>query len=551
MANDLMVVEAVQGTKKEGKIGFFWRYSFIKTATVPYDPGKLPVVRVNGGARGRKSIYRCHCGFMFMGVEEGEPTENAIPAMINRAMINSAMINKTPTIEQVSCPDCGNTRFEFIERHPKKVLIGEYVWDDVLETGKFSIKQNVLEVGLNRYSRVPYTKTLSTKIVFNTKASRVYYLTQKEGGQWRVRQFSFKYNQFYPGKRESVLKLFELYNKAFPLWKIRTVGSDSTADLKQSLLDLVYLVKFPGSSLLREKNLHLFRMGRDSYAETRRKAEGKNPRELVERIIGRKVSKGAFRLIEEEIQRSLLSGIKVGSLNVFRQCYLRLNDIESLMDTIDKIGISNTRKIIENRGGGSFLFTNWEEIHDFLLPLYMQESQEDVTLATNRMIRQLKASDLWKIRDTFRMRDQLEMNIKVSVLSEEELTATHDQLSGIFNIKRDSIMEKEFNKNVTLAKRYEENGDKYNVLVPASIEDLREEGMEMRHCVGSYVENIALGETMVFFVRNKDGGREATVEIHKSEIRQVKAKCNGKPRKEVMDFVKKWGKKNGFRFVSW
>lgn len=547
MANDLMVMDAVeQETKKEGKIGFFWRYSFIKTATVPYDPGKLPVVRVNGGARGRKSIYRCHCGFMFMCVEEGEPTEDAF-----LAMVNSAMINKTPTIGQVSCPTCGNTRFEFIERHPKKVLIGEYVWDDVLETGKFSIKQNVLEAGLNKHSRVPYTKALSRKVVFNTRTSRVCYLTQKEGGPWRVRQFSFKYHLFYPGKRESVLKLFELYNKAFPLWKVRTVGSDSTADLKQSLLDLVYLVKFPESSLLREKNLHLFRMGRDAYPETRRKAEGKNPRELVERILGRKVSKGAFRLIEEEIQRSLLSGIKVGSLNVLRQCYLRLNDIESLMDTIDKIGISNTRKIIENRGGGSFLFTNWEEIHDFLLPLYMQESQEDVTLATNRMIRQLKASDLWKIRDTFRMRDQLEMNIKVSVLSEEELTATHDQLSEIFNAKRDTIMEKEFNKNVTLAKRYEEDGDKYNVLVPASIEDLREEGMEMRHCVGSYVDNIASGETMVFFVRNKDGGREATVEIHKSEIRQVKAKCNGKPRKEVMDFVKKWGKKNGFRFVSW
>lgn len=537
MANDLMVMDAVQGAKKEGKIGFFWRYSLIKTDVIPYDPGKLPVVRVNGGDRRRRFIYRCHCGFMFM-VEEGEPTEDAFPAIANKAT----------TIGQVSCPDCGNTRFEFIERRPKKVLIGEYVWDD-LETGKFSIKQSVLEVGLNRYSRVPYTRALSVKIVFNTKTSRVYYLTQKEGGPWRVREFSFKHHLFCPWKRESVLKLFELYNKAFPLWKVRTVGGDSPADLKQSLLDLVYLVKFPGSSLLREKNLHLFRMGRDAYAETRRKAEGKNPRELVERILGRKVSKGAFRLIEEEIQRNV-SEIKDGPLSLFKQCSLSLDDIVSLVDTIDKIGISNTRKVAENKGNGTFLFTSWEEIHD-LLPLYMQESNEDATIATNRMIKQFKVSNFWKIRDTFRMRDQLEMDIKISVLSEEELTATHDQLSDIFRIKRNSIREKEFNKNVTLAKRYEEDGDKYNILVPASIEDLREEGMEMRHCVGSYVENIALGKTMVFFVRNKDGGREATVEVHGSEIRQVKAKCNEKPRREVLDFVQKWGKKNGFRFVSW
>jgi hypothetical protein len=403
---------------------------------------------------------------------------------------------------------------------------------------------------LNRHSRVPYTKALSTKVVFNTRTSRVYYLTQKDGRPWVIRQFSFKHHaSFYPRKGENIFKLFELYNKALPLWKVRTVGSDSTTDLKQSLLDLVYLVKFPGSSLLREKNLHLFRMGRDAYAETRRKTEGKNPRELVESILGRKVSKGAFRIIEEEVKRNV-SEIKDGPLKFFNQCSLSLDDIVSLVDTINKIGISNTRKVAENKGNGTFLFTRWEEIHD-LLPLYIEESAGDVTLATNRMIRQFKVSDFWKIRDTFRMRDQLEMDIKVSVLNEEELTATHDQLSDIFSTKKNTIMEKEFNKRVALAKRYEEDGNKYNILAPTSIEDLREEGMKMRHCVGSYVENIALGETMVFFVRNKDGGREATVEVHRSEIRQVKAKCNEKPRREVLDFVKKWGKKNGFRFVNW
>jgi hypothetical protein len=288
-------------------------------------------------------------------------------------------------------------------------------------------------------------------------------------------------------------------------------------------------------------------MGRDAYSESRRKAEGKNPRELVESILERKISKGAFRIIEEEVKRNV-GKIKAGSFSAFENRYL-LDDIESLVDTIDKIGISNTRKILENKEVGAFLSASWEGIHN-LLPLYMQESNENVTLATNRMIRQFKVSQFWKIRDTFRMRDQLEMDIKVSVLSEEELTATHDQLSSIFRIKRSSIMEKEFNKNVTLAKRYEEDGE-YNILAPASIEDLREEGMKMRHCVGSYVDSVASGETMIFFVRNKDGGREATVEVHKSEIRQVKAKCNEKPRREVLDFVQKWGKKNKLRFVSW
>ena len=53
--NDLTVMDAVgQRMKEKGLVSS--ENNFIKTDLVPYDPGKLPVVRVNGDRGGGPSI---------------------------------------------------------------------------------------------------------------------------------------------------------------------------------------------------------------------------------------------------------------------------------------------------------------------------------------------------------------------------------------------------------------------------------------------------------------------------------------------------------------
>lgn len=57
-------------------------------------------------------------------------------------------------------------------------------------------------------------------------------------------------------------------------------------------------------------------------------------------------------------------------------------------------------------------------------------------------------------------------------------------------------------------KRYKDNltfsYGNYTVVLPKNIQDLVTEGNEMHHCVGSYRDRVADGETLIVFVRHKD-----------------------------------------------
>lgn len=70
---------------------------------------------------------------------------------------------------------------------------------------------------------------------------------------------------------------------------------------------------------------------------------------------------------------------------------------------------------------------------------------------------------------------------------------------------------KETSKNERFLSHYEHYKDNltfsygnYTVVLPKDIQDLVTEGNEMHHCVGSYRDKVANGETLIVFVRHKD-----------------------------------------------
>lgn len=69
----------------------------------------------------------------------------------------------------------------------------------------------------------------------------------------------------------------------------------------------------------------------------------------------------------------------------------------------------------------------------------------------------------------------------------------------------------ETSKNERFLSHYERYKDNltfsygnYTVVLPKNIQDLVIEGNEMHHCVGSYVDRVANGETLIVFIRHKD-----------------------------------------------
>jgi hypothetical protein len=64
----------------------------------------------------------------------------------------------------------------------------------------------------------------------------------------------------------------------------------------------------------------------------------------------------------------------------------------------------------------------------------------------------------------------------------------------------------------------------------------------MNHCVGSYVDRVARGDTVILFIRHSDNPTEAfyTMEFKDGKIIQERGKHNANPSKEVTEFTQEW-----------
>lgn len=97
-----------------------------------------------------------------------------------------------------------------------------------------------------------------------------------------------------------------------------------------------------------------------------------------------------------------------------------------------------------------------------------------------------------------------------------------------------------------ILQKYAFEADGMMIYVPKKLEELIDEGIAMHSCVGSYVERVAAGATIVVFIRSQENHKEriGTMEISKdgSYIVQARAKYNRNLSPEADAFVRKFKK---------
>lgn len=76
------------------------------------------------------------------------------------------------------------------------------------------------------------------------------------------------------------------------------------------------------------------------------------------------------------------------------------------------------------------------------------------------------------------------------------------------------------------------------VRVPAGHCDA--EGRAMGHCVGTYADNVARGELMIFSLRSPEGKPHATIEVSGGHVNQIKGKQNKVPIDQYAQRIVKW-----------
>lgn len=107
----------------------------------------------------------------------------------------------------------------------------------------------------------------------------------------------------------------------------------------------------------------------------------------------------------------------------------------------------------------------------------------------------------------------------------------HEQITFWFNFYKDAKQSKLFQEAVKRVKGLEwaDKTSGLEIVAPTCVEDLQQEGMELSHCVSSFVQPIIDGSTNVVFVRRSDMKSTPyyTVEVVKGAIRQVHCYRNG------------------------
>lgn len=152
-------------------------------------------------------------------------------------------------------------------------------------------------------------------------------------------------------------------------------------------------------------------------------------------------------------------------------------------------------------------------------------------------------------RDYLNMSKELKADLNNrSVLFPNSLKLEHDRAVRKVGSLRNYEIVKNFKQSVEKYKylEYEDEKHDFFIKVPSSQEELYEEGRQLHHCVGSYVNSVASGSSLILFIRKKDDPDTplCTIEVRGNRIVQARTRFNNPAYSVpgVRNFIAAWKK---------
>lgn len=253
-------------------------------------------------------------------------------------------------------------------------------------------------------------------------------------------------------------------------------------------------------------------------------------------------------------------------------------DVSSLSSqTLDELSFLFSQTFYNNIGSLTDLVRGYRYYGEELLgSTGMNDETKEKILHAIRVAKKTKGNNdidyeaLNLVKDIHRMQDiALRNDIDIEdYRNKHDLEIIHDNLIEIQRIERE---EQEARWNMEKAERlkdqkkkfeklqekriekYEEIGDEFAVIVPKELNDLVKEGSRLHHCVGSYVERHAYGDTNILFLRRKE---ELDTPFYTIEVTNGNyvVQVHGSHNKwlgndpEAIPFLYQYFKKHGFDF---
>lgn len=155
----------------------------------------------------------------------------------------------------------------------------------------------------------------------------------------------------------------------------------------------------------------------------------------------------------------------------------------------------------------------------------------------------------YEYRDYQNMLEKLGVDFKGDFrIMPKNFKQAHSDAIDAYNNMKDEIKKQGYHKRLQKLLGLEQTIGNYTFVLPKELQELKEEGKSLKHCVGTYADSVACGETVIVFVRQKEKVDNPlyTLEISDGKIVQLRGMRNRdadadawEASKKLLSFAKK------------
>ena len=133
---------------------------------------------------------------------------------------------------------------------------------------------------------------------------------------------------------------------------------------------------------------------------------------------------------------------------------------------------------------------------------------------------------------------------KVKEKYPEHFKTAHDVMALKVNLARAAEQCKNFAEQAAVVKDLEYSSQGYCIVVPTEPKELAEEGINLSHCVGDYIDRVASGECHILFLRRRSTPEQSlvTLQLSGARICQAQGLNRRSITQEERKFLNHWGR---------
>lgn len=234
------------------------------------------------------------------------------------------------------------------------------------------------------------------------------------------------------------------------------------------------------------------------------------------------------------------------------------DEIDSIFDIGYHINYNNALYILNKKINSDFKINSYNRYNGISISSLIKNYNLDFNTFINYLFDNLYFQGILEFNNEISIiyRDYLDMQEiiynKIVDKYPDSLKLQHDKLVMKFNLHQQYYKDKAIKMNIEKLKDLQYQDKKYCIMLPETSQDIINEGVNLHHCVGSYVPKVQRGETNILFMRTIEESEMSliTIEYNNKGIQMVRGLQNRYVNEDEKKFIQKWAKNKSIKILD-